>query len=65
VKERCVRIENEKIESGCEHMTLSNKIKKLESLLVVREEKLLELEKIIQSNNGVELPDLLERSMVV
>lgn len=44
-------------------MTLTNKIKKIDLLLSVKEEKLQELEKIIQSNAGSELPDLLERSM--
>lgn len=34
-------------------MTLINKLKKIESLINVKEEKIQELEKIIQSNTGV------------
>lgn len=44
-------------------MTLNNKVKKIELLLTVKEEKIQELEKIIQSNAGSEVPDLLDKSV--
>lgn len=46
-------------------MTLTNRLKKIEQLLHMKEEKISELEKIIQSTANNELPDLLERSVIV
>lgn len=40
-------------------MTFGNKIKKIEQLMTVKEEKIAELEKIIQTNTSNELPELL------
>lgn len=46
-------------------MTLGNRLKKIDQLLTVKEEKIGELEKIIQSNHSSEWPDLLERSVIM
>jgi predicted nucleic acid-binding Zn-ribbon protein len=42
---------------------LVNKLKKLEGILQVRDDKVAELEKIIQSSVGGESSDLLEHSL--